>query len=104
VRSRRTKGDFAYAIVEAIESLGGERFYMNLQIADAGWVHGGIVADKYRKMRSQYARGPDVYGDHVPALWMIAAVELWFRSAFGDAAATDPGLRAAAQLATRDPL
>jgi hypothetical protein len=84
VRSRRTKGDFSHAIVEAIESVGGERFFTNLQISEAGWVHGDVVAAKYRTMRSQYPQGPSVYGDHVPALWMIAAVELWFRSAFGD--------------------
>ncbi len=83
VRLRRTKGDFSHAVAQAIESLGGERFFEGLQIADAGWVRGDMVADKYRTMRSQYPRGSDVYGDHVPALWMITAVELWFRSAFG---------------------
>jgi asparagine synthase (glutamine-hydrolysing) len=83
VRQRRTKGDFSHAVAQAIESLGGERFFDRLQIADAGWVHGDLVADKYRTMRSQYPLGSDVYGDHVPALWMITAVELWFRSAFG---------------------
>ena len=83
VRTRRTKGDFAHSVAEAIEAVGGERFFTTLQIAEAGWVDGTMVADKYRTMRDQYASGPDVYGDHVPALWMITAVELWFRSAFG---------------------
>jgi asparagine synthase (glutamine-hydrolysing) len=92
VRSRRTKGDFAHAVAEAIESLGGERFYTHLQIAEAGWVRADIVAAKYRTMRDQYPAGSDVYGDHVPALWMIAAVELWFRAAFGrsDEPAVEP--------------
>ena len=65
------------------EAVGGEHFFERLAIADAGWVDGAIVAGKYRTMRSQYPQGHDVYGDHVPALWMITAVELWFRAAFG---------------------
>ena len=83
VRQRRTKGDFSHAVAQAIESLGGERFFEQLQIAEAGWVRGDLVVDKYRTMRRQYPRGSMVYGDHVPALWMITAVELWFRSSFG---------------------
>jgi asparagine synthase (glutamine-hydrolysing) len=83
VRQRRSKGDFSHAVAEAIESLGGEHFFDRLQIAEAGWVHGDMVVDKYRTMRRQYPLGSEVYGDHVPALWMISAVELWFRSAFG---------------------
>ena len=86
VRSRRTKGDFSYAVVEAVEALGGEHFFRTLLIAEAGWVDGGAVAAKYLRMRSQYAQGPDVYGEHVPALWMISAVELWFRAAFAEPA------------------
>lgn len=83
VRTRRTKGDFAHAVVEAIESLGGERFYSRLSIAEAGWVRGDLVARRYRQMRAAYGAGPDAYGAYVPELWMIAAVELWFRSAVG---------------------
>ncbi len=84
VRYRRTKGDFAYAIAEAVEALGGDAFFGALRIAEAGWVDGGLVAAKYRLMQSQYPLGPDVYGDHVPTLWMIAAVELWFRENIAD--------------------
>jgi asparagine synthase (glutamine-hydrolysing) len=83
VRMRRTKGDFAHAVVEAIEAVGGEQFFGRLAIAELGWVDGALVAGKYRTMRSQYPQGHAVYGDHVPALWMITAVELWFRAAFG---------------------
>jgi len=83
VRRRRGKGDFAHAVAQAIESLGGEAFFDRLQIAEAGWVRGDMLSEKYRTMRRQYPLGPDVYGDHVPALWMATAVELWFRAAFG---------------------
>ena len=64
-------------------ALGGEEFFENLQIAEAGWVRGDLLSEKYRTMKRQYPLGPDVYGDHVPALWMVTAVELWFRAAFG---------------------
>ena len=83
VRLRRNKGDFAHAVAQAIESVGGESFFDNLQIAEAGWVRGDMLSEKYKTMRRQYPLGPDVYGDHVPALWMVTAVELWFRAAFG---------------------
>ena len=83
VRRRRDKGDFAHAVAEAIESVGGEEFFEGLQIAEAGWVRGDMLTEKYRTMKQQYPLGPDVYGDHVPALWMVTAVELWFRAAFG---------------------
>jgi asparagine synthase (glutamine-hydrolysing) len=83
VRGRRNKGDFAHAVAQAIESVGGEEFFATLQIAQAGWVKGDMLSEKYRTMKQQYPLGPDVYGDHVPALWMVTAVELWFRAAFG---------------------
>lgn len=82
VRQRRTKADFSYAVAEAIEALGGEAFYSRLRIADEGWVHGDMIADAYRQMRARYISGSDGYGDYVPMLWMIAAVEVWFRTAF----------------------
>ena len=83
VRLRRDKGDFAHVVAEAIESVGGEEFFESLQIAEAGWVRGDLLSEKYRTMKRQYPLGPDVYGEHVPALWMVTAVELWFRAAFG---------------------
>ena len=89
VRTRQTKGDFSHTIVEAIEGLGGARLYDSLRIAEAGWVNGAAIAAKYRTMRDAYPAGPDVYGDHVPELWMIAAVELWFRAAFHSAAGSE---------------
>ena len=37
----------------------------------------------YRRMRDDLPRGHDYYGRHIPEIWMITAVELWHRSAFG---------------------
>jgi asparagine synthase (glutamine-hydrolysing) len=78
--SRTTKGDFAHCVWDALETLGGERFFTSLAIADAGWVDGAAVLDLYRRMRDDVPRGPEHYGRHVPEIWMITAIELWFRA------------------------
>ena len=81
--TRTTKGDFAHCVWTAVEGLGGEAFFRSLTIADAGWVDGERVLDLYRRMRDDVPRGPEQYGRHIPEIWMIVAVELWHRSAFG---------------------
>ena len=81
--TRTTKGDFAHCVWDAIERLGGESFFRSLEIADAGWVDPDGSLALYRRMRDDVPRGPEVYGRHIPEIWMIAAVELWHRSAFG---------------------
>ena len=78
--ARTTKGDFAHCVWDAVEGLGGERFFGSLAIADAGWVDAGEVVKLYRTMRDEVPRGPDHYGRHVPEIWMVAALELWFRA------------------------
>ena len=87
VANRTTKGDFAHAVWDAVESLGGERFYRSLAIADAGWVDGRAALGIYRQMRDDLPLGHRVYGRHVPEIWMITALELWFRAAFAGARA-----------------
>ena len=81
--TRTTKGDFAHCVWDALEQLGGEHFFRSLAIADEGWVDGERVLALYRRMRDDVPRGPDHYGRHIPELWMIAAVDVWHRSAFG---------------------
>lgn len=83
VATRTTKGDFAHCVWEALESVGGETFFRSLALADAGWVDGDRVLRLYSRMRDEVPRGPAHYGRHIPEIWMITAIELWFRSAFG---------------------
>lgn len=90
VRTRRTKADFSHVVAAAFEALGGAGFFGRLAIADAGWVDGGALLARYRLMQSRYAQGPDAYGDHVPVLWMTAAVELWYRAAFTERRGPSP--------------
>jgi asparagine synthetase B (glutamine-hydrolysing) len=81
--TRTTKGDFAHCVWDALEQLGGESFFRSLAIAEEGWVDGDRVRALYRRMQDDVPRGPDYYGRHIPELWMITAVEIWHRSAFG---------------------
>jgi asparagine synthase (glutamine-hydrolysing) len=90
VLKRRTKADFSHGITDALEALGGDAFFGRLQIAAAGWVDPGPILALYRRTRRARQAGDPGYGTHVPALWMIAAVELWFR-ALGASAAVQPG-------------
>ena len=83
VARRRTKGAFGHLVADALEALGGARFYSSLGIADAGWVDGAAAASLYRQMRDSRQRGDARFGDDVPALWGIAAMELWFDAVVG---------------------
>jgi asparagine synthase (glutamine-hydrolysing) len=78
--ARTTKGDFAHCVWEAIEALGGETFYRNLAIADAGWVDGEHTLRLYKQMRDDLPLGNERYGRHIPEIWMLTAIELWFRA------------------------
>jgi asparagine synthase (glutamine-hydrolysing) len=80
VGSRRTKADFGYVIVEALDSLGGAAFFSRLAIAEAGWVDGRALAAAFGAMRRRLAAGEARYGEDVPSLWIVAAVELWFEA------------------------
>lgn len=82
VRSRQDKADFTHADLEALAALaalGGSRFLDRLAIASHGWVDQRRVSTMYQQVRRLDA-GDDTDGVS-GALWMVAAVELWFRTA-----------------------
>jgi asparagine synthase (glutamine-hydrolysing) len=83
VARRRTKGSFGYVIVEALEALGGARFFAAARIAEAGWVDGGVLAAAYEITRQRFAAGDPRYSVDVPRLWIAGAIELWFGAVFG---------------------
>lgn len=82
VRYRTSKGDFSPIALELFEALGGERFFGDLHIARAGWVKPDGPLATYRLMRAGVSGGIDVYGAHIPEMWSVAMVEIWFRAAF----------------------
>jgi asparagine synthase (glutamine-hydrolysing) len=99
VRTRRSKADFSYVIADALDVLGlpGE-----LRIAAAGWVDGGAVTGMLTRTLEQYRAGAEGYTRSIAALWMIAAVEVWYRCQFVE---TPAGYNASREVAhdRRDP-
>jgi hypothetical protein len=59
-----------------------------LRTAEAGWVDPVAIQRVYREMRVHYHRGEDSYMPLADAVWSVAAVELWFRTAAAKAAGT----------------
>jgi hypothetical protein len=87
VRTRLTKARYgSHSFWEAIQCLGGERFFNSLTIAANGWVNSQEVKRMYQNTLAQTNRhGADATPYLLP-LWMICAVELWFREVFGNGA------------------
>jgi len=79
VRHRRSKADFSHIIADA---LGVLNLAGDLWIARAGWVDGAVLSEMYSRALAQYAAGAQEYSNDIATLWMIAAVEVWYRSAF----------------------
>ena len=82
IRQRLTKADFSHVFVEALEALGGKRFFDSLTIASMGWVNGELVRELYSQMTQQYAQADIRYASYAWKLWMIFSIELWFNTIF----------------------
>lgn len=82
IRQRLTKADFSHVFVEALESLGGGRFFDSLTIASMGWVNGESVRELYSQMTQRYAQADIGYASYAWNLWMIFSIELWFNTIF----------------------
>jgi asparagine synthase (glutamine-hydrolysing) len=80
VAGRRTKALLGSRIADILESLGGARFFSTLQIAEEGWVDGPAVAALYARMRRRIGAGDPRFGNDLPSLWTIAAMEVWFEA------------------------
>jgi asparagine synthase (glutamine-hydrolysing) len=94
VRERQTKGEFAHVVADAFETLGGERFWSRLHVADAGWVDPAALARRYQRMLARRRAGDLRYADETGPLWAVAAIELWWRAEQGAEAGNRRGLPA----------
>ena len=83
VATRTGKAHFAHVHLGAMEAFGGEDFFGDLRIAEAGWVHAGLLREAYRRVRALYAHGDPAYGAELADLAGVLALELWVRSACG---------------------
>jgi asparagine synthase (glutamine-hydrolysing) len=85
IHTRLTKADFGYVMLDAFEVLGGRRFFETLQICEAGWVDPRAACTGYDLVRSRSPLTDPEAAALLPRLWILAAVELWHRAAFGAA-------------------
>jgi len=82
IARRGTKADFGHVIEQAFEALGGRRFFETLAVAEAGWVDPDAAARGYDLTRTHSALTDPRSAGLLPRLWMLAAVELWYRAAY----------------------
>lgn len=87
IRGRRSKADFSHVFVEALRAHGGARFFDGLAVEALGWVRGDAVRAMYRRAEERYDRGDGAYSADIWPLWMICAVESWYRSMYPPRAA-----------------
>jgi asparagine synthase (glutamine-hydrolysing) len=84
--ARLTKSDLGFSLRDAIDALGGRRFFEGMRLADAGWVDAAAACGGYDVV----ARGPSpagpVEGALLSRLWLLAAIEVWYRAAYERAA------------------
>jgi asparagine synthetase B (glutamine-hydrolysing) len=82
INRRATKADFGHVMERAFEALGGRRFFETLAVAEAGWVDAEAAARGYDLTRTHSALIDPRSGSLLPRLWMVAAVELWYRAVY----------------------
>jgi asparagine synthase (glutamine-hydrolysing) len=69
------KAEFSSTFVEAFESLGGARLFVDLRSERAGWVDGGVVRRMYEEMIALYSTRDDRYIASAGPLWAVVALE-----------------------------
>jgi hypothetical protein len=82
-RSDHAKSDFSHLAIDALEGMGGRRFFERLTIADNGWVVRGALPLVYDRMRALHAAGDLRYRELTWQLWAVVAVECWYSGVFG---------------------
>jgi hypothetical protein len=69
-------------VPRAVEAIGGGALLDHLTIGRLGWVDQARVSEMYRRARRLVDSQDEEYCPLMFRLWMIAGVELWYRSAF----------------------
>lgn len=83
VDTRLTKSDFGHLMLQAFEILGGRRFFERLQTGECGWVDRDAACRGYDLVRARSPLTDPAAGSLLPRLWILAAVELWYRAVYG---------------------
>jgi asparagine synthase (glutamine-hydrolysing) len=74
VLARRDKADFSPLFIEALERMGGERFFDTMTLEAAGWVDRDKFLAAYRNLTRNYKNS------NMWPLWSVFAMELWYRT------------------------
>lgn len=85
VRRREIQADFSDLFALALEGLGGGRFFDDLAIAELGWVSAPEARAMWRRMAARRHDGDPTYIRDAWPLWVIVAVELWYRTSVSPA-------------------
>jgi asparagine synthase (glutamine-hydrolysing) len=80
--ARLTKSDLGFSLRDAIDALGGRRFFERLRLADAGWVDAAAACRGYDVVSRGASPAGPVEGALLSRLWLLAAIEVWFRAAY----------------------
>jgi hypothetical protein len=84
VYARTDKADFNGQVVEALESIGGAALFDRLQTAELGWVRQARVSEMYRDLRRFVRDEDERFNELMFPLWMVGAIELWWRAWTGE--------------------
>jgi asparagine synthase (glutamine-hydrolysing) len=87
IETRLTKADFGHVMLEAFEMLGGRAFFERLQIGECGWVDADAACRGYDLVIARSPLTDPAAASLLPRLWILAAVELWYRAVYGNLAA-----------------
>jgi asparagine synthase (glutamine-hydrolysing) len=82
---RLTKADLGFSLGRFLEALGGRGFFERLAVARAGWVDGAEALRGYDGVQRSTFPADAAAGSMLTRLWMLAAIEIWFRSEYGTA-------------------
>lgn len=81
IRRRQSKPDFSVLVARALASAGAEAFDSTV-VEALGWIDGPRVREMHHRMLQMYADGDECYSDLAWPLWMVYAIDRWYRTAF----------------------
>jgi asparagine synthase (glutamine-hydrolysing) len=82
VHARRGKADFSACVPQAVDAIGGAALLDHLHIASAGWVKQDRISRMYRESQQRLRAGDEAFCLLSLRLWMVAGIELWYRTVF----------------------
>jgi asparagine synthase (glutamine-hydrolysing) len=79
ILAKQGGGEFSIWLKKTLSFPEVAAVFGSLAIGDAGWVDPAAVASSHRRMLDLFARGEPGHEAELLALWMVFAVEVWYR-------------------------